>query len=89
MLSSALSLTKIIMPNLHHLFSSFLVFAEITFAKFFFYLEVTELNIRMVTHTYIAEIKCASEPKVTYVLAHTQIFPFQMVWFAFIILKWY
>ena len=37
----------------------------------------------MVTHTYIAEIKFASEPKVTYVLAHTQIFPFQMVWFAF------
>lgn len=48
---------------------------------------MTELTIRMVTHTYIAEIKFASEPKVTYVLAHTQIFPFQMVWFAFTILK--
>lgn len=48
---------------------------------------MTELTIRMVTRTYIAEIKFASEPKVTYVLAHTQIFPFQMVWFAFTILK--
>lgn len=75
MLSNALSLTKI-MPNLHLFFSSFLAFTE-----------MTELTIRMVTHTYIAEIKFASKPKVTYVLAHTQIFPFQMVWFAFTILK--
>ena len=74
--------------------SSTLIFSSFGWDNFckvfsFFNLEVTELNIRMVIHTYIAEIKFASEPKVTYVLAHTQIFPFQMVWFTFTILKWY
>ena len=58
------------MTNLHHLFSSFLDFAEITFPKIFFLTYVSGDKIEnQDNYLYIAEIKSASEPKATYVIS--------------------
>lgn len=89
LISNALSLTKIVTTNLYYLFSSFLAFAGVAFAKIIFLIDVRSNNIGNQDNSYIAGIKLASEPNATYALAHTQVFLFKWLVFSFTVLRRY